>query len=131
MNDRFAWTRLIIFSVTAVVVFYFMSAIVIVLIAGNLDAGYALGISDEAVNAIPVASGALLAAGAVALVSGVRGWWIGFVMLCSLAIGLAAYGIFVAFGFEPGSEPGMAAWVGELIAIIGATRIALGRLHID
>jgi hypothetical protein len=104
------------------------------LIAGtnNLDVAYALGVSDTLVTGFIVASGGMATGLVVARVAGLRGWKLLAPPVAALIVGVGIYLSFAAFEtgevVDAGNLDLITVGIGEVIAIVVATRIAIGPL---
>jgi hypothetical protein len=107
----------------------FLVAWSLIIFANNLDVAYALGVSDTLVTGLVVGGGGLIAGLVVALVSRRRGWALVAPSMAGLIVGVAIYLGFVVFErgeiLETDASALITIGLGQLIAIVAATRIAL------
>jgi len=104
----------------------------LIVVTNNLDVAYALGVSDTLVTWFIVASSGMATGLVVARVAGLRGWKLLAPPVAALIVGVGIYLSFAAFEtgevVDAGNLDLITVGIGEVIAIVAATRIAIGPL---
>jgi len=104
----------------------------LIVVTNNLDVAYALGVSDTLVTWFIVASSGMATGLVVARVAGLRGWKLLAPPVAALIVGVGIYLSFAAFEtgevVDAGNLDLITVGIGQVIAIVVATRIAIGLL---
>lgn len=119
---RRSWiSRLAVSSFLAPVFGTVLAAIGLVVLAGNPDIAFGLGISEDTFQAILAGSSGLLAGAVVGLIGGVRGWQLTIPIFVTPVVGVAIYLAVVASNSDNGTLQVWAVWLGQSAAAFATT----------
>ena len=122
-----SWIRIALLSALVPVVTYILLALVLSIIAGDLDFAFALDVSEVVLFGLLVASSGLLAGVVVGLFAGIRGWKLTAPSSSGLIVGLVIYLAFAVFGGREALDFAdldlLVIWIGLSVGIFLGTRL--------